>query len=171
MSYVIVSAATKDSRYVECLEEQRRRHGSRFVGLVVRDRGSWGENTKIKPEALRTVFAQGAEVALWVDADCEVEAPYYLPEGSWDVGVIDNIHPAHVNRISAGFILFRNTGATDRFLRVWEQNMRHTKTDHSPLMRAISKSPVIGVEVKNVTDWLRGKHAINVYAPERGEVR
>ena len=169
MEYLIISAATEGSRYVECMDRQREIHGERFVGFVMPDRGSWAENTKLKPDAFRLGFALHP-VCLWIDADCSVNPPELLLEGNWDIAFTQNIHPKHRNRTSAGFILARNTRGTDRFLRRWDvENTRHKK-DHPALTRIIVNGGH-GARIGDMTAWLAGRHTINDLMPDRGAYR
>lgn len=167
--YLILSAATEGSRYVECLDRQREQHGDRFLGLVLPDRGSWGENTKIKPDAVRQAFAI-TDCVLWVDADCYVDPPEELPPGDWDIAFTYNVHPRHKIKTSAGFILFRHTHSTLLFLHTWDANNRRKDKDHPAMMQTVQQMRN-RARFLDMTDWLRGRHAINTYARERGEVR
>jgi hypothetical protein len=164
MDYLIVSAATEGSRYVACLDIQRQRHGSDFLGLVVPDRGSWAENTKIKPDAILAAFEKCPNV-LWIDSDCEVAAPEKFSTANFDVGIIDNIVTSHKCRMSAAFILFRDTPKTRLFLERWKENNGKYSKDHPAFKATIQQSD--DVRVENVTPWLRGRHKVNVYAPDR----
>jgi hypothetical protein len=168
VEYLIISASTEGSRYVECLDRQREIHGDRFAGFVMPDRGSWAENTKLKPDAFRLGFALH-QVCLWVDADCAVNPPDDLPPGEWDVAVTQNIHPNHKCRISAGFILIRNSDRSQRFLDLWERENQQHKKDHPALMRVLRRNST-GFKVLDMTKWLKNRHTINAYATERGVV-
>ena len=168
-NWLITTAATTRSRYVSCLRRQRLMHGDRIFCQEVPDRGSWEANTKIKPDAIREAFKL-ADVVLWVDADCTVHPTAALPDGDWDICVMDNIHPKHKCRVSAGFILFRNTPATMAFLARWdENNQRHSK-DHPAMMQTLGEM-CHKMKIGDMTEWLRGRHAINALAPSRGVVR
>lgn len=164
MTYLIVSAATEGSRYVDCLQEQRQMFGARYLGLVVPDRGDWASNTKIKPDAIREGFNH-ARMVMWVDADCLFAPPDEPPPGNYDIWTAKNICTDHRNRISAAFIMFRNNVRTKAFLRHWERaNNRHSK-DHPALTRTIQQLRN-RVSIGDMTDWL-GYHEINTLAPER----
>ena len=165
--YLILSAATEGSRYVECLELQRAAFRShKYLGLVVADRGSWEENTKIKPAAILKGFEK-SDVVLWVDADCSVDPPAELPQGEWDVCFTKNIHPTHRIKTSAGFILLRNTPRTRQFLAEWDRLNITAKKDHPAMMQAL-KSMSGNLLVGDMTSWLKGRHCINAFAADRG---
>lgn len=164
MDYVIVSAATEGSRYVECLEAQRAHYPDHlFVGVILPDQGSWEENTKIKPVAIREAF-DVCSVVLWVDADCLVEPPSELPPGDWDICTLYNVHPHHKLKTSAGFILLRDTANTRRFLDHWDRLNVSFKKDHPAMIRALR----CNLKVADMSAWLGGRHTINAFAPERG---
>ena len=167
MDYIIVSAATEDSRYVDCLKVQKSlyaHHG--YLGVAVPDQGSWEENTKIKPHAIRLAF-KVSPVVLWIDADCKVDPPEAIPEGNWDVCTLHNIHPHHKIKISAGFLLLRNTPATQQFLTLWDNLNCQYKKDHPAMVQAL-KLMRSSLTVVDMSGWLRGRHTINAFAPERG---
>lgn len=165
MEYLIISYATAGSAYEQCIQRQHEQHGKRFRGFVFHDQGSWAKNTKLKVKAIREGLKQ-ADCVLWIDADCTVDPPGDLPAGDWDIGIVDNIHPTHKNRISAGFILFRNTPATHRMLDHWEMRQQYTATDHGALTMALKESR--RATIINISDWLEGRHSINELLPERG---
>lgn len=165
MQYLVVSAATAGSRYVACLDKQSARLGDRFHGVRLPEVKSWADGTKIKPTAIRQAFKL-SPVVLWVDADCAVNPPADIPVGAWDIGTTYNFHPTHKLKISAGFILFRDTPATRRFLDDWDVcNQRHKK-DHPAMMQALKQCRVI--KVADITGWLRGRCIINDLAQDRG---
>lgn len=165
--FLIVSAATAGSRYVECLDRQRAKHGAEvFLGLEVPDRGSWAENTKIKPAAILSALGRSKHV-LWVDADCDVSPPSELPPGEWDICTTENIHPTHKNRISAAFILFKDTPATRQFLADWAVLNQTAKKDHPAFVSALRRAS--NLRVGDMTAWLKGLHTINAFARDRGE--
>ena len=165
MEYLIASFATAGSRYVECIERQAAMWGERYHGFIFDDAGSWGDNCKLKPRAIRKALDRCHRV-LWVDSDCTIDPPELWPDRQFDVGYIDNIHPHHHNRISAGFILFEQTSGTERFLDRWQVNQMRYNTDHGALVEAIKKRGRTRCE--NVSYWLSGRHCINTLAPERG---
>jgi hypothetical protein len=169
MEYLICSAATEGSRYVECIERQRIIFGHRYLGLILPDRGSWEENTKLKPEAIREAFKH-SDVVLWIDSDCLIDPPDSAPDGNWDVCTMYNFHPGHKIKVSAGFIMFRNNARTRRFLARWDVENMRVKKDHPGFTRALNRMPD-GLIVSDMTDWLKGRHQINALAPERGVVR
>lgn len=164
--YKIVSYATEGSIYEGCIERQRKMYGGRYIGMVYPDQGSWAANTKLKPWAIREAL-EDADTVLWLDADCIIDAPHNAPSGSWDVGVIENRHPGHVNKISAGFILFRNSRESRLFLDYWDTHAKHTQVDHTALTMTIRRM-ANKVKIANVTKWLDGRHTINALLPERG---
>jgi len=164
--YLIVSAATKGSRYEALLEKQSKLYKEfNYLGMVMQDRGSWAENTKIKIDAILAAFEYCPNV-LWIDADCELEPPNNLPDGEFDVGWIKNKHPHHKCKISAGYIYFRDTERTREFLALWSHfNCLHKK-DHPALMDTFKMSDGWLVK-KDLTDWL-GVQKINTLLPRRG---
>lgn len=167
MDYVIVSAATQGSRYAGCISVQREiYHNHRYIGLVVDDRGSWDENTKIKPDAVRLAL-EFSSVALWIDSDCTIDPPIELPSGDWDICTMRNIHPLHKIKTSAGFILFRDTGRTRQFLDCWDQVNKSFKKDHPGMIRALRKMSG-KLKVADMSEWLKGRHHINSLATDRG---
>lgn len=168
MDYLICSAATEGSRYVECIERQRVIFGHRYLGLILPDRGSWAENTKIKTDAIREAFKHHDRV-LWIDSDCIIDPPDDAPEGNWDVCTMYNFHPAHKIKVSAGFIMFRNNVRTRRFLSRWDVENARVDKDHPGFTRAIKRSQG-GVIFGDMTEWLKGRHQINALAPERGVI-
>ena len=161
---LIVTAATEGSPYEACLEIQREIHGDNIHTVLFSER-SWAEGTKIKPKAIMEAL-QIRDTVLWIDADCTVDLPdTEPPEG--EVLTTENIHPHHINRISAAFILFRRHKSTENFLRSWAiANHRHRK-DHAALMQTIRRMEV-QVRIRDMTEWLRGRHTINSLLPERG---
>lgn len=165
--YKIVSYATEGSIYETCIAQQSALYGSRYIGLAYPDQGSWAANTKLKPWAIREALGD-CDTVLWIDADCIIDAPHNAPAGAWDVGVIENRHPLHKNRISSGFILFRNTRESRAFLDHWDACAQHTRVDHTALTTTIKRMQG-KVKIANVTKWLDGRHTINALLPERGE--
>lgn len=166
--YLIVSAATEGSRYVLCLDRQREIHGDKFYGIVVPDRGKWAENTKIKPDAVLAAFEKSPCV-MWLDSDCTINAPAEFPPGEFDIGIIDNIVASHRCRMSAAFILFRDTPMTRLFLNKWKENNQRFSKDHPALKHTIDELRET-VKVADVSYWLKGRHSVNDLAPERPKV-
>jgi hypothetical protein len=171
MNYLITSAATKNSEYVDYLQKQRdyfESKGALYYGMVLEDRGEWRENTKIKPEAILNAFKINLfSMVLWIDSDCIIDPPEEAPLGDWDIGTLKNIHPKHKCKISAGFILFKNTPNTIKFLEKWEQlNKKHVK-DHPALMEALGASQS-WLKTVDISNWLEGRHTINALAVHRG---
>lgn len=166
--YLIASYATKGSRYVESLNKQSALFGYRHRGYIFDDQGSWAANTKMKWHAIKRAFNSGADRVVWVDSDCSINPPDSWPDVEFDVGIIDNVHPDHKNRISAGFILFRNTDKCDLFLQEWDKNCRSSTTDHNALTKTIVEN-VHSAKIENVSWWLEGRHTINALLPDRGE--
>lgn len=160
--YLIVSFATEGSEYVECCKKQAELYQHGYMALEVPCRGAWDKNTKIKPEVIYTAL-RSHEWVLWVDSDCTIVPPDELPEGTFDVGIVDNIHPEHAAKISAAFILFRSTRKTMEFMRMWLKRCQYSRRDHAPLLYALSKNIA---KVENISGWLEGKHAINNLLPE-----
>ena len=165
MEYLIVSAATEGSRYVSCLDRQAARYGDMFHGSIVKDQGSWEDNTKIKPDVILAGLDR-ADNVLWIDSDCTIDPPDAFPSDQFDVGIIDNIVATHKCRMSAAFLLFRNTDGARRFLHRWKENNKQFKKDHPALKHTISELDG-DVWIANVTPWLAGRHRINDLAPER----
>ena len=163
--YIITSYATEGSRYVECVFKQRRLYGKKYIGHIFKSAGRWAENTKLKPAAIRSAFGS-SNIVLWLDSDCEIDPPSSAPDGCWDIGIIDNCHPLHKLRVSAGFILFRNTEKTQAFLDEWDRLNGLHKKDHPAFVEALMTTDA---KVENVTEWLKGRHKINSLAKERGE--
>jgi len=169
LNYLIISAATVGSAYVNCLEKQRAYFqdlGLNYMGFVLDDRGSWNENTKLKPEAIRKAFKH-CQIVLWVDSDCSVNTPPEVFEGEWDIATTNNIHPLHKCRISAGFILFRKTEKTLKFLELWDELNKKHKKDHPALIQALNHSKS-WLNVGDMSAWLKGKHTINKFLRGRG---
>jgi hypothetical protein len=166
MEYLIVTAADKGGPYEPCIMQQREEHGDNCLALLVPSRGSWHENTKIKPAAIREALEK-SDVVLWIDADCYFNPPDKLPEGNWDVCIFDNIHPKHKLKISAAFLLFRNTYETKKFLQMWELLNKRAKKDHPALMKTI-RAMQGRVRIQNKTSWIAGRHTLSKYFPERG---
>jgi hypothetical protein len=129
------------------------------------DRGSWGENTKLKVDAVLNAFNYCPNV-LWIDSDCEITPPDNVPPGDFDLGFVDNLHPTHKIKISAGFIFFRDTKNTRDFLNLWHHYNKNEPKDHPALLKAIRRAKFLKIE--NVTKWL-GPHKINSLAKDRGE--
>lgn len=167
MDYVILSAATRGSRYEQCIYKQRKLFKDhRYLGLIVESRGKWAENTKIKPEAVRRGFDE-CPVVLWIDSDCTIDPPDTAPAGDWDICTIRNIHPRHKIKISAGFIMFRDTQPTRNFLDAWDKHNKTAKKDHPAMIHALHDMRGL-LHVSDMTPWLAGRHSINALAPERG---
>lgn len=152
--YAIVSGATRGSVYERCMEM----HGSlgdRFTGYL-RPEMSWGEGTKIKPDIVLEAFANHP-VVMWIDADCDLNPPSGLPDGDWDIAVTRDRPKFYKNPTSVAFILFRDTGATRRFLALWKYENRHAEKDHPAFTRAMhTASRELGLKVGDMTQWLRG---------------
>jgi len=102
-----------------------------------------------------------------MDADCTVDLPSEPPPGEWDICLIDNVHPHHINRISSAFILFRDTPNTRMFLSTWEQNNKQMKKDHPALTKTINQLRTT-VHFIDGTAWLKDRHVINALLPNRG---
>lgn len=164
--YIVCCAATAGSPYVAFEQVQRERLGERLFWLTVPDRGSWAENTKIKPAAIRAAF-EVCPVVLWMDADCTIIPPETIPEGDWHIGTIHNEHQGHNIRVSAGFILFRDCQETRAFLDDWDKRNALAEKDHPALKYAIKHKPET-LRIADVTYWLAGRHTINALTPERG---
>lgn len=162
---IICTAATRNSPYEPLLEKQRAHYGNKIVTTILPET-SWSEGTKIKPRCIMEAFNVDP-IVLWVDADCHLDLPSKAPEGSWDVCIFDNIHPKHINKISAAFILFRNTVKARRFLKRWERNNKYSHKDHPAFIKTIREMQNT-VKIQNKTDWLKGRHTINALLPERG---
>jgi len=164
---IIVTAATKYSVYEACLEQQKAIYGDKIVTYTF-PRMSWERGTKIKPAAIRQAFRK-SDVVLWMDSDCWVDLPDDLPEGDWDICTIENIHPKHFHKISAAFILFRNTKRTRKFLDDWDKLNKRYPKDHPALIKALERNYRY-VNVGDMTEWLKGRHKVNVLLPDRGAV-
>ena len=167
MKPLIVTAATKGSRYEDCLKIQKETYGDGIL-TVEFPRMSWEKGTKIKPEAIRKAFKK-SDVVFWMDSDCWVDLPDELPEGDWDICTTENIHPKHFHRISAGFILLRNTKAVRNFLSEWDNINKRYNKDHPALIKALQRNQRY-LKMSDMTEWLKGRHKINVLSPERGIV-
>jgi hypothetical protein len=164
--YLICSAATEGSIYVDCLEQQKKHFkGFNYKSFVLPDRGSWEENTKLKPQAIRKAF-EHADNVLWVDSDCLLDPPDNKPEVV-DVGIFDNIHPEHKCRVSASYIFFRNTKNTQDFLSKWERYNKYYSKDHPAFMKVLKRADRCW-KIKNITPWLEGRQHFNVLAKARG---
>jgi len=160
--YQIVTFATEGSEYVDCCYRQAELFQHSYTAYLMKSRGAWDKNTKLKPELL-SVITQRAEWTLWVDADCWLDPPDHLPDGNFDVGIIDNIHPEHKARISACFILFHRTRGTVRLIRDWLRRCNYSSRDHAALLYALSLKQA---DVENITPWLEGRHSYNSLLPE-----
>jgi hypothetical protein len=86
------------------------------------------------------------------------------PGGDCDLWTLRNIHPGHNNRVSAGFILFRNTDGARGFLNLWRSKNRFAEKDHPALTQALKATDA---KVGDMTGWLK-RHEINRYMPDRG---
>jgi hypothetical protein len=162
LPYQIVSFATAGSEYVDCCYQQAELYKHSYTAYILPSMGDWEKNTKLKPRVIRHALMLHQYV-LWVDADCEIEPPDNLPDTQFDLGVIDNIHPEHAARISAGFILFNRTANTKMFMQCWLSRCNYSKRDHAAFMYAIGLNHA---KIANITPWLEGKHAINNLLPE-----
>lgn len=162
---IICTAATRNSPYESLLKHHRDYYGDKVITMLLPEM-DWNEGTKIKPMSVIEAFKHDS-IVLWMDADCQVNLPDEPPEGAWDICVFDNIHPNHINRISAAFILFRDTLMTRRFLVRWDRNNKHVRKDHPALTRTIREMQNT-VKIQNKTDWLKNRHTINALLPERG---
>lgn len=159
MSYHIVTAATAGSPYAPLLAL----HDYAETYLVP-DRGSWEENTKIKPGIIRAALTQH-DCVMWIDADCRFDPPPARPEGNWDVAICQNPCPSHAIRFSAAHFLVRNTKRGRLFLTHWEKINRARKKDHPAMRDALRSScPMI----YDATGWAAGRFTVNAYLPERG---
>jgi len=165
--YLIVSFATEGSEYVACCEKQAELFQHGYRAYLLPSKGAWDKNTKLKPQVIYTAL-RSAEWVLWIDADCTINPPDNLPSGTFDIGVIDNIHPEHAAAISAGFILFRRSRQTFDFMRAWLRRCQYSRRDHGAFLYALSKKLA---KVENITPWLEGRHAINNLLPESADWR
>jgi hypothetical protein len=163
----IVTAATLGSPYMMCLPLHKQAHGE-GVSAYTYPETTWGEGTKIKPRAIMDAL-KTHPLAMWVDADCSVDLPAAPPDGAWDVCLTENAHPEHNNRISAAFILFRRGLGAEMFLKRWDKNNVNFGKDHNALTLTI-KQMRHRVRFGDMTEWLKGRHTINAYMPERGVV-
>lgn len=167
MDYLIVSAATEGSRYVDCLNIQRKLlPAESFLPIIVPDRGSWAENTKLKPDAIREAF-KVHDVVLWIDSDCKIDPPLAAPKGNWNICTAYNFHPRHRLKISAGYLMLRRCDEIMRFLDVWDRLNKQNKKDHPAMMDALAECRSI-LKMHDMTPWIKGRHVINGLAPERG---
>lgn len=164
--YIVCCAATEGSIYAGFESIQRERLGNMLFWVSLPDRGSWAENTKIKPDAIRAAF-KVCPVVLWMDADCTISPPDDIPAGDWHIGTIHNDHQGHNIKISAGFILFRDCHETRSFLDDWQARSVMAEKDHPALKHAIRHKPE-SLRIADVTHWLAGRHTINTLSPERG---
>lgn len=164
---IICTAATRNSPYEACLEKQKEIYGNKIFTMLF-PRMSWEKGTKIKPEAIRQAFRRD-DVVLWMDSDCWVDLPDEIPEGKWDIAITENIHPTHFHKISSAFILLRNTKRTRKFLVDWDNLNKRYNKDHPALIKALERNKK-WLAIHDMTDWLRGRHKINVLLPDRGAV-
>lgn len=167
MDYLILSAATDDSVYADCIKQQEQifKH-RRYLGLIFPKVRHWKDGTKIKPAAIREGFSR-CDTVMWVDADCLINAPDAAPPGDWDVCTVENIHPLHKLKISAGFFMVRNTQGGNLFLNTWEAHNKLAVKDHPAMIKTLNMLRN-QINIADMTDWLRGRHTINALMPERG---
>jgi hypothetical protein len=164
----IVTAATLGSPYIACLTLHERAYGDGITAYIYPET-TWGEGTKIKPRAILSAL-NDHPIVMWVDADCSVDLPVEPPTGDWDVCTTDNAHPDHKIRTSAAFLLFRRGLGAEMFLKRWAKNNANFSKDHSALTLTI-KQMRHRVRFGDMTEWLRGRHTINAYMPERGVIQ
>lgn len=162
MNIQTITAATQGSQYVACLPHHK------GIAVIIPEAKNWHEGTKIKPQVILNHLEQ-ADALLWIDADCAVDLPSEPPEGLWDVGIFDNIVPTHKNRISAAFILFRNSQGAQYFLRRWKHNNSLAAKDHPALTKTINQCKNT-VRIQNLSQWLKGRCVVNAYLGHRGRI-
>ena len=160
MNIVEITAATKDSEYEQCLQYHT------GIAVLLPPAQTWKLGTKIKPQVILKHLHQ-ADALLWVDADCKVDIPDIPPDDDFDVGIFDNIVDCHKNKISAAFILFRNTTKARVFLKRWQLNNKLHHKYHPALTQTIEQMQST-VRIKNISDWLKNRCIFNAYLPERG---
>jgi len=91
-------------------------------------------NCKWKPHVIEESL-QANELILWLDIDCTIEKINYLPE-DFDIGISTDVPDHYHNKISVGWIWFRNSKRTFRFLKKWKQLLKSSKQDHNAFTKA-----------------------------------
>lgn len=91
-------------------------------------------NCKWKPHVIEESL-QANELILWLDIDCTIEKINYIPE-NFDIGIFTNVPDHYHNKISAGWMWFRNSEGTFRFLEKWKQMLISNKQDHNAFTKA-----------------------------------
>lgn len=174
--YTIISAATKGSPYVEMLQRLQLLYGAhpvKFRGIIFKDLGGWTANTRVKPLSISEGLLRGLTV-LAVDADTLVTPPpEVLPEGDWDIGVLDQFVPGHKNPWCACIIAARPTPLTVTFMMMWMGLCMANpgQQDHGHLTTAIKRMQTEGLKLLQLEDTLRGRVHFNALSPDRKQAK
>jgi hypothetical protein len=169
MNYLVTSAATSGSKYEDYLQAQRdyfEKEGAFYFGMVLDDRGNKKENTKIKTEAILKAFKINP-VVLWIEPDSLIDPPKIIPGGDWDIGTLKDCNQA--SNFSTGFILFRDSPGTRRFLQNWEiLNKKHVKSREA-FSENLSASST-WLQRVDISSWLEGRQIINELENQAGRI-
>lgn len=129
-------------------------------GVVVerRSTGSWARNTGLKPGAILAGIGRLPPGWVWVlytDADAVVDGVPEIPHLDWDVGLLANPNPRHVNRVAASAIFLRNTQGALAFLRQWHRRCRQRPGLDHPRLTDVIIEMNSKVSMVAADGWLR----------------
>lgn len=115
-------------------------------------------NCKWKPSVIEESL-QSNDLILWLDIDCKIEKINYIPM-DFDIGIFSNVPKHYKNKVSVGWIWFRNTKNTLKFIKEWKLLLKSNKQDHNAFTKAynILKNEIV---FKDVTDSIEVKWNIN----------
>ena len=94
-------------------------------------------NCKWKPHVIEESL-QTNELILWLDIDCTIKKIHYVPE-DFDIGIFTNVPSHYHNKISVGWMWFRNSKRTFSFLKKWKRLLISSKQDHTAFTKAHNK--------------------------------
>lgn len=136
------------SYHVEEKSPWIKRNGERF-------QNQHHANCKWKPYVIENALKE-ANTCLWVDIDCYINKINYIPE-NFDIGYFNNVPDNYKNKISVGWIWFKNTTNTHRFLKSWQSALINSPQDHNAFSKTYQKFKNI-INIINVTDSLEILH-------------
>jgi hypothetical protein len=151
------------------LQQLYRPHGVAFRPVEFKDMGGWAPNTHSKPLLVHHMIALG-KTALLVDADTAIlPPPPFLPEGEWDVGLLDQFVQGHKNPWAASVFAVQPTQASLLWVSEWLalclQN--RAQCDHGHMTSSIIRAKDRGLKVIDLASTLKGRVLFNHLTPDR----
>lgn len=153
----LITFATPEFQEVSERWEEFHRHRFPSAGVTrIPGKGNWRANCGLKPSAILEGMRgiPDGRVVIYTDADAAVRAVSVPDDLDFDVGIVRNPNPEHLNRWAAAAIVFKAGEGAWNFLAAWEALCKfYGNVDHPQLTRVISNPPQ-GVRVVNATGWL-----------------